>query len=96
MKYMDAILKVPDKEQKKAAREYQKKLFGYLDIIGAPAEFYELQVMFELHISPREWEVMTLSEQGKCIAFYQLRNMAQLIEHHELYQEQDKAEVFAK
>lgn len=46
--------------------------------------------MFELHIPPEEWDRMSLSDKGRFIAFYQLRNMVQLIEQHEMYQEQDR------
>lgn len=93
MRYLDASLKVKDRKQKSAAKDYRTKLLGHLDIIGAPQIFYEMMVQFELHISPREWDQLTLCEKGRLIAFFQLRNMAEFIERHEMYQEQDKEEV---
>lgn len=79
-----------DRETHARAVEYRERLFGYVEVVGAPAEYYELQVMFELHISPTEWKKLSVSDRGKFAAYLQLKNMSETLNYHEMYQRQER------
>lgn len=79
-----------DPETHARAVEYRERLFGYLNVVGAPPEYYELQVMFELHISPSEWQKMCISDRGKYAAYLQVKNMTETLNYHAMYQRQER------
>lgn len=75
-------------------KEYREKLLGPDLIAAMPQEYSILSIVDK--IGYMTWEMLSLSEQAKLIAYYRLESMAELIKEHLRTQERQKKELMNK
>lgn len=61
-------------------QEIRERLLGPDLIKHASMDWWELTAMESLHISPVDWQAMSLRERGKILAYTQMRNRLQTYE----------------